>query len=143
MCTTGCSMHADGMQCPDNDFMCRDPGLLTCLGDLNDCSGKGDCLKGNCYCHSGWGGADCSVPACLRNVGCEDVRFLCLCCTLSATSCFALSFQSFVVHQTVGFYPFMHSACGYFRSTPARLFCKYGFLGRCCKWYMYLGWVDS
>jgi hypothetical protein len=62
--------------CPDSDFMCKDPGLLTCLGALNDCSGKGDCLMGSCYCHSGFGGADCSVPACVRTIGCADVRFL-------------------------------------------------------------------
>jgi hypothetical protein len=60
--------------CPDSDFMCKDPGLLTCLGALNDCSGKGDCLMGSCYCHSGFGGADCSVPACVRTIGCADVR---------------------------------------------------------------------
>jgi hypothetical protein len=49
--------------CPDSDFMCKDPGLLTCLGALNDCSGKGDCLMGSC-----------SVPACVKTIGCADVR---------------------------------------------------------------------
>lgn len=67
---------ADIYECPDAAFMCNDPGLLTCLGELDDCSGKGDCLKGNCYCHSGFGGADCSVAACIAEIGCEDVRFL-------------------------------------------------------------------
>ena len=72
--STQCMLVLQGTECPDANFMCNDPGLLTCLGDLNDCSGKGDCLKGNCYCHSGWGGADCSVSACISHIGCADVR---------------------------------------------------------------------
>ena len=67
-------MHAEVMECPDDAYMCEDPGLLTCAGGLNDCSGVGDCYKGACYCHLGWGGADCSVPACLASAGCDDVR---------------------------------------------------------------------
>lgn len=66
-------MFAAVAECPDNAYMCKDPGVLTCLGNLNDCSGKGDCYQGSCYCHAGWGGDDCSVTSCLPNVGCEDV----------------------------------------------------------------------
>lgn len=52
--------------------MCSDPGHLTCVETLNDCSGNGDCLKGRCFCHLAWGGDDCSVPICLS--ACSDVR---------------------------------------------------------------------
>ena len=52
--------------------MCDDPGTLLCRGELNDCSGKGDCYKGSCYCFIGWGGPDCSVRICEGE--CEDVR---------------------------------------------------------------------
>eukprot|EP00892_Ulva_mutabilis_P008327 jgi/Ulvmu1/5867/UM025_0129.1 len=52
------------MFCPPDDLMCGDPGLLTCADTLNDCSGNGDCFKGRCYCHAGYGGDDCSVPVC-------------------------------------------------------------------------------
>lgn len=61
--------------CPDSAYLCQDPGMLMCVGALNDCSGQGDCYKGSCYCHLGWGGKDCSVPACLANEGCSDVRY--------------------------------------------------------------------
>lgn len=67
-------MHVEVMDCPESGYMCEDPGLLLCVGELNDCSGRGDCYKGSCYCHGGWGGADCSVGACLSSIGCEDVR---------------------------------------------------------------------
>lgn len=67
-------MHAAVVECPDADFMCNDPGTLTCIGDLNDCSGRGDCYKGSCYCHTGWGGADCSEIVCSAGQGCADVR---------------------------------------------------------------------
>jgi hypothetical protein len=62
--------------------MCQDPGLLLCQGQLKDCSGKGDCFKGRCYCHVGWGGPDCSVPICEKL--CKDVR-LCFYMTVSLT----------------------------------------------------------
>lgn len=64
------------MRCPDSDYMCKDPGLLTCLGDLNDCTGHGECYKGSCFCRLGWGGADCSVEICVPTVGCADVCLL-------------------------------------------------------------------
>lgn len=60
------------MVCPPDDLMCGDPGLLTCADTLNDCSGNGDCYKGSCYCHSGYGGDDCSLSVCYDK--CEDVR---------------------------------------------------------------------
>eukprot|EP00892_Ulva_mutabilis_P006260 jgi/Ulvmu1/4005/UM186_0005.1 len=67
-------MHA-GNDCPDDIAMCDDPGFLTCVGDtLGDCSGRGDCFRGRCFCHLGWGGADCSKPLCIDMLGCEDVR---------------------------------------------------------------------
>lgn len=70
--------HADvladftGAVCPDDYEMCVNPGYLTCRATLNDCSGRGDCLQGACFCHNGWGGDDCSVPICINN--CPDVR---------------------------------------------------------------------
>jgi hypothetical protein len=67
------------VRCPPDELMCGDPGLLTCTGALNDCSGRGDCLKGRCYCHTGFGGADCSVDICTST--CADVglrAFTCL-----------------------------------------------------------------
>jgi hypothetical protein len=67
-------MNAVKYKCPDDAYMCKDPGLLTCLGALNDCSGRGDCFKGSCDCHLGWGGADCFVPICVPATGCPDVR---------------------------------------------------------------------
>eukprot|EP00892_Ulva_mutabilis_P008333 jgi/Ulvmu1/5872/UM025_0134.1 len=51
--------------CPDANAMCGDPGFLTCRATLNDCSGVGDCFRGRCFCHAGWGGDDCSVPVCI------------------------------------------------------------------------------
>ena len=71
-CVRGERCDADTMECPAADAMCSDPGYLTCVADLNDCSGRGDCFRGSCYCHHGWGGADCSVPLCLDS--CADVR---------------------------------------------------------------------
>jgi hypothetical protein len=68
-------MDAGLYKCPDDVYLCQDPGLLMCLGELNDCSGRGDCYKGSCYCHLGWGGADCSVPICVPAIGCPDVRY--------------------------------------------------------------------
>lgn len=67
-------MHfcAEVAECPDNDVMCSDPGFLTCMDTLSDCSGEGDCFQGRCFCHSGFGGEDCSVPLCIDN--CDDVR---------------------------------------------------------------------
>lgn len=73
-CIINCIFYAAVNTCPDEDFMCKDPGVLTCVADLNDCSGRGDCFQGQCFCHVGWGGADCSVPACTS--GCDDVRSL-------------------------------------------------------------------
>lgn len=29
---------------------------------VNQCSGRGECASGFCYCHEGWTGVDCSVP---------------------------------------------------------------------------------
>eukprot|EP00892_Ulva_mutabilis_P009761 jgi/Ulvmu1/7157/UM034_0064.1 len=57
------------MDCPPDEDMCGEPGYLTCVGKLNDCSGRGDCFRGNCYCHPGWGGDDCSVALCLDSCG--------------------------------------------------------------------------
>eukprot|EP00892_Ulva_mutabilis_P009759 jgi/Ulvmu1/7155/UM034_0062.1 len=56
--------------CPDDELMCGDPGLLTCAETLNDCSGRGTCLHGKCYCHLAWGGDDCSLPICVSQ--CDD-----------------------------------------------------------------------
>lgn len=66
--------YAETMMCPDDALMCDDPGLLTCLESHNDCSGHGDCFRGNCFCHPGWGGDDCSVEICYDEEGCSDVR---------------------------------------------------------------------
>jgi hypothetical protein len=57
--------------CPDEKFLCDDPGTLTCSGELNDCSTHGDCYRGFCYCHIGWGGQDCSAQVCKER--CPDV----------------------------------------------------------------------
>eukprot|EP00892_Ulva_mutabilis_P005911 jgi/Ulvmu1/3692/UM017_0109.1 len=57
--------------CPPDDLMCGSPGLLTCATpELNDCNGQGDCCEGRCFCHFGFGGDDCTVPACTS--GCPD-----------------------------------------------------------------------
>eukprot|EP00892_Ulva_mutabilis_P006259 jgi/Ulvmu1/4004/UM186_0004.1 len=62
-----------GKDCPDDFAMCDDPGFLTCVGEpLNDCNGRGDCFRGRCFCHLGWGGADCSEPLCMDMLGCDD-----------------------------------------------------------------------
>lgn len=58
--------------CPDEEFMCGNPGSLTCTGELADCSSNGDCFRGFCYCHIGWGGPACDVPICRDT--CDDVR---------------------------------------------------------------------
>jgi hypothetical protein len=63
---------ADVDDCSVADYLCKDPATLTCTGKLNDCSAHGDCYRGFCYCHVGWGGRDCSAPICLGQ--CEDVR---------------------------------------------------------------------
>lgn len=63
---------AETAECPPETAMCVDPGHLLCGGALNYCSNRGDCFRGNCYCHIGWGGADCSVPVCTGE--CPDVR---------------------------------------------------------------------
>eukprot|EP00892_Ulva_mutabilis_P001828 jgi/Ulvmu1/11646/UM008_0050.1 len=57
--------------CPPDDEMCLSPGYLTCATPaLNDCNAHGDCFEGSCYCHMGWGGADCSVRVCTSE--CDD-----------------------------------------------------------------------
>jgi hypothetical protein len=101
---TGRHVGVDAMLCPDDDFMCGDPGLLTCLGELNDCSGQGDCYKGHCYCHTGWGGADCSVAACIGT--CDDVRLCLLFCSIhTPTPCPAFPAGPHAsCSLTVGFY---------------------------------------
>ena len=75
--TMSVCMHADVLPgCPSDTLMCQDPGLLTCSGgstELNDCSARGDCKQGRCFCHLGFGGDDCSVPVC--TTGCPGVRF--------------------------------------------------------------------
>ena len=43
-----------GVECPDRDLVCMSSGCL------DDCSGKGWCHKGKCYCHLGYTG-DSSV----------------------------------------------------------------------------------
>ena len=63
---------AGKMRCPDEKVFCDKPGLLTCGGKLNDCSGRGDCVEGHCFCHLGYGGEKCDVPIC--TTGCGDVR---------------------------------------------------------------------
>ena len=60
--------------------MCEDPGFLTCVDTLNDCSGRGDCFKGRCFCHAGFGGDDCSQEVCID--ACPDVRPPCCFCPL-------------------------------------------------------------
>jgi hypothetical protein len=57
--------------CPDAALFCSDAGLLTCGDALNDCSAHGDCFKGKCYCHTGFGGDDCSLRICTTQ--CPDV----------------------------------------------------------------------
>lgn len=64
-------MHAERQRCPDDGFMCDDPGHLTCVDTLNDCHGRGHCYRGSCFCHLGWGGDDCSVAVCISK--CKDV----------------------------------------------------------------------
>ncbi|VFQ91192.1 unnamed protein product [Cuscuta campestris] len=44
---------------------CEVPVLSTCI---NQCSGRGLCRGGFCQCHSGWFGADCSVPSALSSI---------------------------------------------------------------------------
>ena len=58
--------------CETEHFLCKDPGALTCRGDLNDCNGNGDCVHGACRCYLGWGGPACDVPVC--RTSCDDVR---------------------------------------------------------------------
>lgn len=64
---------ADTHLCPSIRQACFDPGWLTCM-HLSDCSGHGDCFRGACYCHTGWGGSDCSKAICTS--ACE-VRWHC------------------------------------------------------------------
>eukprot|EP00892_Ulva_mutabilis_P005909 jgi/Ulvmu1/3690/UM017_0106.1 len=66
-----CADLIEPMLCPPDDMMCGSPGLLTCATpELNDCNGLGDCLEGRCFCHFGFGGDDCTIPACTS--GCPD-----------------------------------------------------------------------
>eukprot|EP00892_Ulva_mutabilis_P001590 jgi/Ulvmu1/11431/UM076_0005.1 len=66
---SGCAGVTEG--CPPDDFMCVDPGLLTCATpELNDCNMHGDCRGGRCFCHIGWGSADCSLQVCTTS--CPD-----------------------------------------------------------------------
>lgn len=58
--------------CPPDELMCVSPGYLTCAGDLNDCNGHGDCFKGHCFCHIGYGSPDCTKTVCTGP--CPDVR---------------------------------------------------------------------
>ena len=44
---TSACMRAALVECPDADFMCSDPGALTCTDELNDCNGRGDCYQGD------------------------------------------------------------------------------------------------
>ena len=64
-------MHAAEYACPDEHFLCQDPGTLTCAKH-NDCNGQGDCFQGFCYCFVGWGGVDCNKQIC--QTSCSDVR---------------------------------------------------------------------
>eukprot|EP00892_Ulva_mutabilis_P009758 jgi/Ulvmu1/7154/UM034_0061.1 len=66
----GVPCDPEEVRCPDAERMCGDPGHLTCRDTLNDCSGRGTCLRGHCFCHAGWGGDDCSLPICLTQ--CDD-----------------------------------------------------------------------
>lgn len=50
-----CPADADDIFCGKNGG----PGYATCR-DLQDCSGRGDCRRGQCYCFPGFGGDDCS-----------------------------------------------------------------------------------
>eukprot|EP00892_Ulva_mutabilis_P005906 jgi/Ulvmu1/3688/UM017_0104.1 len=66
-----CADLIEPSSCPLDDFMCVSPGLLTCTTPtLNDCNGQGDCFEGRCFCHFGFGGDDCTIPACTS--GCSD-----------------------------------------------------------------------
>ena len=79
--------HAAMFICPDNNLMCVDPGFLTCRATVNDFfffSGVGDCFRGRCFCHAGFGGDDCSVPICTGT--CPDVRALLPLLDLTATA---------------------------------------------------------
>ena len=58
--------------CPDEKYLCDDPGTLTCTGGLNDCNGQGDCYRGFCYCFLGYGGPACDKTLCSGN--CTEVR---------------------------------------------------------------------
>ena len=46
-------LHADKFECPNEEFLCRNPGTLTCKGRLMDCNGQGDCVQGACFCRTG------------------------------------------------------------------------------------------
>jgi hypothetical protein len=52
-------------ECPIDALACVDPGWFTCKGQ-SGCSGHGNCFKGRCFCHTGWGGRDCSKSICTR-----------------------------------------------------------------------------
>jgi hypothetical protein len=63
-------VHAGKYVCPDDVYMCQDPGLLMCVGELNDCSGRGDCFKG-----STWAGVALTAPC--QSVGLAPSALMC------------------------------------------------------------------
>jgi hypothetical protein len=67
VCEVRCSFSVHS-HCLTRDFQAGHSGEDCSVQDCPaNCNGRGECVNGQCCCHSWWTGADCNTPVCTQN----------------------------------------------------------------------------